>query len=83
MPKEKLDLFVRNTTAFKSSESEMTFMWNNIKDKIYSLESNELNLGFNPKGTNTYFSKNCTEEDSKLIKEFMENNVIKFELTTY
>ena len=39
-----------------------------------------LSLSLFSKGTTTYFSKNCTEQDSKLVKEFMELNVIYFNL---
>lgn len=45
--KEKLSALVANTTAFKS-EKNLVFIWDQIKDRIFSLEKNELALGFSP-----------------------------------
>ena len=92
LPKNKLEDLVTKTKAFNDNKEEMSWIWDQIKDKMYSLEKNELVLGFPPnvridlicgkvidnhlrQGVTTYFSKNCTEDDSKLVKQWLELNV--------
>ncbi len=49
LPKQKLETLIINSTAYKNNETEIKFIWDNIKVKLYSLESNDLSLGFSPK----------------------------------
>ena len=53
----------------------MDYVWSRVGRAIFSLERNELSLGFRPNGTTTYWSKGMTEEDSKVVKAFLEANV--------
>jgi hypothetical protein len=46
LPKQKLETLIVSSTAYKNNETEIKFIWNNIKVKLYSLESNDLSLGF-------------------------------------
>ena len=48
LPKGKLEALVVNSKAFKTNGQEFQWIWDQIKDKIYSLEKNELTLGFAP-----------------------------------
>ena len=48
LPKDKLEALVVNSKAFKTNEKEFQWIWDQIKDRIYSLEKNELALGFAP-----------------------------------
>ena len=48
LPKDKLEALVVNSKAFKANEQEFQWIWDQIKDRIYSLEKNELSLGFSP-----------------------------------
>ena len=48
LPKDKFERLVINSKAFKNNEIEMKFIWNNVKEKLYSLNKNELSLGFSP-----------------------------------
>ncbi|CAG2119537.1 unnamed protein product, partial [Medioppia subpectinata] len=75
----KMDAFVRNSTAFRNNQKELEFIWTNVKQRMFSLEKNELSLAFAPEGTTTYFSKNCTKEDSEIVKNFMQTiSLIRF-----
>ena len=47
LEKNKLNELVVNTTAFKSG-NDLVSIWDNIKDKMFSLEKDELALGFAP-----------------------------------
>ena len=53
LEKNKLNELVVNTTAFKS-EKDLVSIWDNIKDKMFSLEKNELALGFAPEVCKIY-----------------------------
>ena len=48
LPKHKLEALVVNSQAFKSDEKEMTYIWDQIKDRLFSLNKNDLSLGFSP-----------------------------------
>ena len=72
LPKDKLESMLVNSEAFKR-DKELAAIWNQIKDKVYSLNKNELALGLPPNGVTTFYSKNCTEEDAKVSKQFMES----------
>ena len=46
--KHKLQALVVNSQAFESDPNDMTFIWDQIKDRLFSLRENELSLGFSP-----------------------------------
>ena len=48
LPKDKLEALVVNSKAFKANQKDLKCIWDQIKDRIYSLEKNELALGFAP-----------------------------------
>lgn len=75
LPEEKLETLVKSSAAFKADASFMEYVWNAVKSRLFSLEANQLSLGFAPKGTTTYWSKNMTEQDAEIVKKFFEANV--------
>jgi dipeptidyl-peptidase-3 len=44
LPKHKLESLVLNSKAYQNSETEIKFLWDNVKEKLYSLNDNELAL---------------------------------------
>jgi dipeptidyl-peptidase-3 len=54
LPKHKLESLVLNSKAFQNSETQIKFLWDNVKEKLYSLTDNELALGFSPKVIKTF-----------------------------
>lgn len=75
LPVEKLEVLVKSSAAFKADASSLEFAWNAAKSRMFSLEPSQLSLGFAPKGTTTYWSKNMTEQDAEIVKKFFEANV--------
>ncbi|KAH9420608.1 bifunctional diacylglycerol diphosphate phosphatase/phosphatidate phosphatase [Dermatophagoides pteronyssinus] len=75
--KNKLDRLIKSSQAYQKDPKFMELVWNNVCDKIFSLNPDELSLGFQPDGTTTYWSKNMTEEDEKIVKKFLTINDIE------
>ena len=49
VPKEKLQNLIFNSEAYKKDTKKIEFLWNQIKDKLFSLNEGELSLWFYPK----------------------------------
>ncbi|XP_044598296.1 dipeptidyl peptidase 3 isoform X1 [Cotesia glomerata] len=73
LPKDKYELILKASKAYKKNSKELDDIWSKIKDNMYSLEGKVKSLGLGEKGITTYFSGNCTEEDAELVKEFMQS----------
>ena len=82
LPEAKLEALVKASTAFKADTAFIENVWSNVKNRLFSLESSQLSLGFAPDGTTTYWSKNMTKQDSEIVKKFFEANVC-FELLKF
>uniref|UniRef100_UPI00358F8C65 dipeptidyl peptidase 3 n=1 Tax=Myxine glutinosa TaxID=7769 RepID=UPI00358F8C65 len=76
LPKEKLKKLVWSSKAFQNNQEEMTTIWEACEDRIFSLEDHERQLGLGSEGISTYFSGNCTAEDSKLAQRFLDEKEI-------
>lgn len=87
LPIEKLELFIKESEAYKNSPSEVDILWQMCKNTIYSLNENVKCLGFPGKGITTYFSSNYSTDDVECITNFMKqcniegynNRAIKYE----
>ncbi|XP_058806522.1 dipeptidyl peptidase 3 isoform X2 [Phymastichus coffea] len=73
LPIDKLELIIKESKAYKEDTSSLKFLWEKIQDAIYSLVEEVKSLGLGSKGISTYFSANCTDDDAKLVNEFMQN----------
>lgn len=60
------------SAAFSSAESQIKVLWNRCRHAIFLLTDRTKNLGMSPDGVTTYFSDNCTVEDSDLVNEWMK-----------
>lgn len=75
IPNMDVDTFEKIVTsckAYQTSNKEMAFLWSNCKGSLYNLTERTKNLGFANDGVTTYFSENCTEEDSDLVNEWLK-----------
>ncbi|CAG0914713.1 unnamed protein product [Notodromas monacha] len=68
---EVMEKFIKASKAYKQDPKGMDELWGLIKGPLFCLKKGVEFLGFNGKGVTTYFSSNCTEEDSKLVGRFM------------
>jgi dipeptidyl-peptidase-3 len=72
LSKDKLELIIKASKAYKDDATKVKFLWDSVKEPLYSLEEKVKSLGLGSKGITTYFSENCTEDDAKLVNEFMQ-----------
>ncbi|XP_076354042.1 dipeptidyl peptidase 3 [Tachypleus tridentatus] len=72
LPKEKLEKLIKSSSASKSEPDVINFLWEKCSEKMYSLKDQEKHLGFADKGTTTYFSKTCRQEDADLLSKFFK-----------
>merc|ERR1712106_1147442 len=68
----RLELFVKNTKAYKDKPEEMEKLWEMVKGPMYSLTDQEKQLGLGKKGVTKYFTPNCDIADSDLVNSFMK-----------
>lgn len=48
LPSNLLENLILNSTAYQSDPEMIKYLWNELKDKIYSLKKEERCLGFYP-----------------------------------
>lgn len=51
----------------------LSFAWEKIENRIYLLDEKAKSLGLGEKGTTTYFSSNCVNEDADIVNRFMQH----------
>lgn len=69
---EQFDAIVKSSRAYKLETEKITELWSLCKEPIYNLTERTKCIGLNGKGITTYFSENCTEEDSNRITEWLK-----------
>ncbi len=51
----------------------MEELWSYVKGPMFSLTDREKQLGLGSKGITTYFTPNCTQQDSDLVNRFLKS----------
>lgn len=74
---DKFELIIKNSSIYKSDKESIENLWTKCKGPIYKLTDRTKSLGLADQGITTYFSDNCTKEDSDLINEWFKEK--KFE----
>lgn len=74
LPQDKFETVVKLCGNYQKQPKIIQDLWDNCKNSIYSLQEKEKILGFWDKGVTTYFSSNCTLEDSKIVNVFLKKN---------
>ncbi|XP_026729416.1 dipeptidyl peptidase 3 isoform X1 [Trichoplusia ni] len=72
LPKSCFELIVTSSKAFEDDPQHMMKLWQQTENFIYSTAPRLTSLGLSDKGVTTYFSCNCTEEDSNLVNDWMK-----------
>ncbi|XP_061172745.1 dipeptidyl peptidase 3-like [Saccostrea echinata] len=67
LPKEKFEKILMSSKV----ATEISGLWKEVSERMYSLEDRLRELGLGKKGITTYFSSNCDIEDAKVAQEFM------------
>ncbi|XP_023951695.1 dipeptidyl peptidase 3 isoform X2 [Bicyclus anynana] len=77
LSKESFELIVKASKAYENDGTHITKLWENTKNLMYSVAPRLTSLGLANKGVTTYFSSNCTEEDSALVNDWMKTKRIE------
>lgn len=74
---DKFETIVKVSRAYQSDKSLMGSLWSKCKKPLYHLTNRTKNLGLADKGITTYFSDNCTKEDSDLVNEWLKSKKLE------
>ncbi|XP_075970356.1 dipeptidyl peptidase 3 isoform X2 [Anticarsia gemmatalis] len=77
LPMDSFELIVKASKAFEDDTQHMMKLWQQTQHYIYSTAPRLTSLGLADKGVTTYFSSNCTEEDSNLVNDWMKTKRIE------
>eukprot|EP00096_Caligus_rogercresseyi_P009060 TRINITY_DN3009_c0_g1_i1.p1 TRINITY_DN3009_c0_g1~~TRINITY_DN3009_c0_g1_i1.p1 ORF type:complete len:809 (-),score=242.44 TRINITY_DN3009_c0_g1_i1:90-2228(-) len=75
--KDKFELLMKASAAYKEDPSGMDAIWASIKDLMYDLSEPKKQLGYNKKGINKYLSKNLSTEDAELVADFVKQHELE------
>jgi len=73
---DKLEALVKASLAYKNDSASVQTLWDMVKDRMFSLTDRHKELGLAPKGTSTYYSSNCDENDAQIAQSFMDSKKI-------
>lgn len=70
---EVFEKIVKASKAWLEDAATMEELWSMVKKPMFSLTDREKQLGLGAKGVSTYFTPNCTSEDSDLVNRFFKS----------
>lgn len=74
---DKFEKIVKVSRAYQSDKDKMESLWKKCKKPLYHLTDRTKNMGLADKGITTYFSDNCTKEDSDLVNEWLKSKKLE------
>ncbi|CAL1298951.1 unnamed protein product [Larinioides sclopetarius] len=77
LEKEKFEKIIMASKFAEHHPQDVQRLLSRCLESIYSLKDNERQLGFPYVGTTTYLSKNITEEDNKIVTDFLTKKNIE------
>lgn len=69
---ESFDAVVKASRAYKLHTDTIAELWSKTKKPIFHLTERTKSLGLGENGITTYFSDNCTQEDSDCVNEWLK-----------
>lgn len=69
---DKFDAIIKLSRAFKLDADVIHNLWTKCKNPIYNLTERTKCIGLKDKGITTYFSENCTKDDSDRFTEWLQ-----------
>lgn len=77
LSKEAFESIIKASKAFENDNTHITKLWQNTQNSMFNLASRLTSLGLSDKGITTYFSSNCTKEDSDLVNDWLKTKCIE------
>lgn len=69
---DTFDVIIKASRANKLQADSISKLWSKSKHPIYNLTDRTKSLGLGENGITTYFSDNCTQEDSDRVNEWLK-----------
>lgn len=69
---ETFEKILKTSNAFKTEQNAIEHIWSKCKIPIFQLTDRTKSLGLASDGITTYFSDNCTKQDSDLVNEWLK-----------
>lgn len=84
LSQDKFYHIIKSSEAYHKEKELINTLWELCGDDIYTLSVSNANLGYPEKGVTTYLSSNITEEDMKVVNEFLKvNNIEAYNCRTF
>lgn len=77
LDEDKFHVIIAKSKAFAENSSVIESLWNRTKTLIYLLNDRTKLMGLSDTGITTYFSGNCTKEDSALVNEWLKQKKLE------
>lgn len=74
---DKYEVIIKASQAYKSQPDVIDRLWSKCKTPIFYLSDRTKSLGLADKGITTYFSDNCTQEDSDRVNEWLKTKKLE------
>lgn len=74
---EVMEAIIKASKAWCDDPKTMEELWSSVKNVMFSLTDREKQLGLGEKGVTTYFTPNCSQDDSDLVNRFFKQNNIE------
>lgn len=69
---DQFELIVQSSRAYKQQPDVIADLWSKCKKPIFNLTERTKCIGLRNNGITTYFSENCSKEDSDRVTEWLQ-----------
>lgn len=73
----QFEAIVRASDAYRTQPDVIDSLWSKTQGPIFDLTEENKSLGLKGHGITTYFSDNCTKEDSDLVNDWLKSRKIE------
>lgn len=81
---DQFEVIVKSSQAYKQQITVINDLWSKCKVPIFNLTERTKCIGLGGKGITTYFSENCTKDDSDRVTEWLQfKKIIAYNCRTF